>query len=67
MITTTLAFLWKFFAVFLIVVAVIDLLTMSQSRKVSLYRARGYSQKAIAERLGISTYKVRKLITNTAA
>lgn len=63
--TTIFAFAWKFLAVFLVVVAVLDLLTMTQPRKVRLYRNQGLSQKAIANRLGISVYQVRKALTPT--
>lgn len=62
MITPTLALVWKFFSVFLVLVAVIDLLTMPTSRKVKVYRRQGYTQKAIAARLGVSVYQVRKAL-----
>jgi DNA-directed RNA polymerase specialized sigma24 family protein len=64
MITTTALLLWKLIAVFLIVIAVLDLLTMSQERRIRLYRYRGLSQQSIADRLGISRYAVRKALAH---
>jgi hypothetical protein len=65
MITTTLALgLWKLVAVLLIVVAVVDLLTMSKARRIHLHYRHGLSQQSIADRLGISRYQVRKALTN---
>jgi transcriptional regulator len=40
-------------------VAVIDCLTMSQSRRVRMLRRSGLTQTAIANRLQISRYRVR--------
>ena len=64
MITTTALLLWKLIAVFLIVIAVLDLLTMSQERRIRLYSHQGLSQQSIADRLGISRYAVRKALAN---
>ena len=64
MITTTALLLWKLIAVFLIVIAVLDLLTMSQERRIRLYRYRGLSQQSISDRLGISRYAVRKALAH---
>ena len=64
MITTTALVLWKLIASFLIVIAVFDLLTMSQERRIRLYRYQGHSQQSIADRLGISRYAVRKALAN---
>ena len=64
MITTTALLLWKLIAVFLIVIAVLDLLTMSQERRIRLYRYRGLSQASIADRLGISRYAVRQALAH---
>lgn len=66
MFAATFALILKFLCVFLIVIAVVDVLTMSTSRKVHLYRQQGFTQKAIAERLGISTYQVRKALATVA-
>jgi len=43
----------------LAVAALIDLATMSQSRRVRVLRRAGFSQSAIAARLGCSRYRVR--------
>ena len=55
------AFSWKLLLPLLVVVALLDLLTASDQRKVSLLRKQGMSQRAIAGRLGISRYAVAKL------
>ena len=44
---------------FLAVVAVVDLLTMSQPRRVRMLSRAGHSQRAIASRLNITRYRVR--------
>jgi hypothetical protein len=63
--TTTLALgLWKLVAVLLIVVAVVDLLTMSKARRIHLHHRHGLSQQSIADRLGISRHQVRKALAN---
>ena len=62
MITTTALLLWKLVAVFLVVLAVLDLLTMSQERRIRLYSHQGHSQRTIAHRLGISRYAVRQAL-----
>ncbi len=65
MITTSIAFgLWKLLAVLLIVVAVVDLLTMSRAFRIHLHSRNGLSQQSIADRLGISRYRVRKALAN---
>ena len=64
MLTTTALLLWKLVAVFLIVIAALDLLTMSQERRIRLYKLQGLSQKSIADRLGISRYAVRKALAH---
>ena len=61
--TTALMVLWKLIAVLLIVVAVLDLLTMSRQRRINLYSHQGLSQQSIADRLGISRYQVRKTLS----
>jgi len=55
-----------FFFVFLpllVAIALIDLLTMSPERKACLWRRSGLSQRAIAQRMGVSRYMVRKYLT----
>ena len=64
MITTTALLLWKLIAALLIVIAVFDLLTMSQERRIRLYRYQGLSQQSIADRLGISRYAVRQALAH---
>jgi len=44
---------------FLAIVAVVDLLTMSQDRRVRMLSRSGLSQRAIASRLNVSRYRVR--------
>ena len=55
------AFSWKLLLPLLVVVALLDLLTASDQRKVGLLRKQGMSQRAIASRLGISRHAVAKL------
>jgi hypothetical protein len=55
----TLSFLWAILLPFLLIVALIDLATMSQSRKVRMLQRQGLSQRAIADRLSITRYRVR--------
>jgi hypothetical protein len=63
MLTTTALVLWKLAAVFLVVIAVLDLITMSRERRINLYSHHGLSQQSIADRLGISRYQVRKALS----
>jgi len=55
---TLTALLWLLLPL-LAVVALVDLATMSQPRRVRLLRTAGLSQSAIAARLGCSRYRVR--------
>ena len=64
MITTTALLLWKLIAVFLVVIAILDLLTMGQERRIRLYKLQGLSQRTIADRLGISRYAVRQALAH---
>ena len=63
MITTIFLAIWKLFLPLLFLVAVIDWLTASTDRRVRILRTTGMSQKRIAERLNLSTYRVRKALT----
>ena len=54
---TLTALLWLLLPL-LAVVALIDLATMSQTRRVRMLRTAGLSQSAIASRLGCSRYRV---------
>jgi DNA-directed RNA polymerase specialized sigma24 family protein len=64
MLTTTALVLWKLIAVILVLFAVVDLLTMSQERKIRLHHGQGLSQESIAARLGISRYQVRQALAH---
>ncbi len=55
----TLSVIWWGLLPLLLLVALIDLATMSQSRRVRLLRRSGMTQSAIADRLQISRYRVR--------
>ena len=55
----TLTFLFWLFLPLLAVVALVDLATMSQTRRVRLLRSAGLSQSAIADRLQITRHRVR--------
>jgi hypothetical protein len=54
-------FLWLLLPL-LAVVAVLDLATMSTDRRVRLLRTAGLSQLAIAQRLGVTRYRVRQAL-----
>ena len=59
MISLSLAAIFKVALLFLAVVAVVDLLTMSQDRRVRMLSRAGHSQRQIASRLQITRYRVR--------
>jgi transcriptional regulator len=56
------AFLFWGLLPLLFIVAVLDVLTMSQARRVRLLRRAGMTQSAIADRLQISRYRVRQAL-----
>jgi len=58
----TLSLLFWLLVPLLVVVAIIDLATASESRRARILRRDGLSQQAIANRLGVSRYKVRQLL-----
>jgi len=60
MISFSLAAIFKVAFLLLAVVAVVDLLTMSQPRRVRMLSRSGLSQRAIASRLNVSRYRVRQ-------
>ena len=62
MIATTLLIFWKLVLPLLFLVAFIDWLTASDDRRVRILRKCGHSQRQIAQRLGVSTYRVRKAL-----
>ena len=55
----TLSLIWWGILPLLLIVALIDLATMSQARRVRMLRRCGMTQAAIADRLQISRYRVR--------
>ena len=59
MISFSLAAIFKVAFLLFAVVAVVDLLTMSQPRRVRMLSRCGLSQRAIASRLGITRHRVR--------
>ena len=62
MISLSLAAIFKVAILFLAVVAVVDLLTMSQDRRVRMLSRAGHSQRSIASRLQITRYRVRQCL-----
>lgn len=46
----------------LAIIAAVDLLTMSQPRRVRMLTRSGLSQRAIASRLNVSRYRVRQCL-----
>jgi hypothetical protein len=59
MTTITCALLWALTPLF-VIVAVIYWLTETQPQRIRRLRQQGHSQRAIAERLGITVYRVRQ-------
>ena len=59
MLSLSLAAIFKVAFLLFAVVAVVDLLTMSQPRRVRMLSRSGLSQRAIASRLNVSRYCVR--------
>ena len=59
MISFSLAAIFKVAFLLLAVVAVVDLLTMSQDRRVRMLSRAGHSQRVIASRLQVTRYRVR--------
>lgn len=57
-------FVWRLLLPLVILAAIVDVLTMGESRKARLYRRQGMSQRAIAAQMGISRYKVRQILSN---
>ena len=48
----------------LVLIAIVDLATASPARRARIWRQSGLSQRAIAERLGVSRYRVRLYLAN---
>jgi predicted ArsR family transcriptional regulator len=60
----TLSLLFWLLVPLLVVVAIIDLATASESRRARILRRDGLSQQAIANRLGVSRYRIRFYLAN---
>ena len=60
----TLSLLFWLLVPLLVVVAIIDLATASESRRARILRRDGLSQQAIVNRLGVSRYRVRLYLAN---
>ena len=59
MISLSIAAFFKVAFFFLAIIAVVDLLTMSQPRRIRMLTRCGHSQRRIARRLKISRHRVR--------
>lgn len=64
MLTTTFLVIWKLILPLLFLVAVIDWLTASDDRRIRILRRTGLSQRAIADRLHLSRYRVAKALAS---
>jgi predicted transcriptional regulator len=60
----TLSILFWLIVPLLFAVAFIDLLTASPARRARILRRTGLTQQAIANRLGVSRYRVRLYLTH---
>ena len=58
---TLTALLWLIVPL-LVAVALVDLATASPARRAWILRQSGLSQRAIAERLGVSRYRIRQYL-----
>lgn len=63
MISISIAAIFKVAFFLLAIVAVVDLLTMSQDRRVRMLSRCGHSQRRIAARLGITRHRVRMALS----
>ena len=63
MFSLSLAAMFKVAILLLAVVAVVDLLTMSQDRRVRMLSRCGHSQRRIASRLNITRHRVRQCLS----
>jgi hypothetical protein len=64
MIATTFLLIWKLLLPLLVLVALIDCLTASDDRRIRILRSTGLSQRAIADRLNLSRYRVRQALAS---
>jgi hypothetical protein len=62
MLSLSIAAIFKVAFFLLAIVALIDLLTMSQPRRVRMLSRCGHSQRSIAARLQITRYRVRQCL-----
>ena len=60
----TLATLFWLIVPVLVLIALIDLTTASAARRARIWRQSGLSQRAIADRMGVSRYRVRCYLSN---
>jgi len=60
---TLTALLWLIVPI-LALIALIDLATASPARRARIWRQSGLSQRAIADRMGLSRYRVRCYLSN---
>jgi len=59
MIPLILAFTFKFLLPLLVLVALVDAISATQPQRIRRLSMAGHSQRAIAERLGVTRYRVR--------
>ena len=59
MISFSIALIFKLFIPLLILIALIDLLSQTQPQRIQRLSRAGYSQRSIADRLGVTRYRVR--------
>ena len=62
MISVLFAAIFKVALPLLVIIAAVDLLTMSQPRRVRMLSRSGLSQRSIAYRLNVSRYRVRQCL-----
>jgi len=59
MISLLLALTFKFLLPLLVLMALVDALTQTKEQRIQRLAMAGHSQRAIAERLGVTRYRVR--------
>lgn len=59
MATLLIALIFKLFLPLLVLIALIDLLSQTQPQRVRRLSTAGFSQASIAQRLGVTRYRVR--------
>jgi DNA-binding CsgD family transcriptional regulator len=57
-----LSILWLVLVPLVVMIALVDVLSQSQSQRVRRLSRSGLSQRTISERCGISRYKVRQIL-----